>query len=130
MQAGDREGAAGFDLAGDAFVLDRAPGLERDDRGVRIGFVALLDRGLGGAEFGGVHFALQINCVSDVVKDGADVTTSYGGSTLQALRKPFYLKWLSDAPMRKYCPPCLATRTALPEERKIQHAPPLINNVP
>src|SRR5258706_7286295 len=111
MQAGHRQRAAGLDLAGDAFVLDRAPGLERDDRGLRIGFVALLDRGLGSAEFGGVHFALQINCVSDVVKDGADVTTSYSGATLGAFRKAFHLKWLSRMPMRKYLPLVPATRT-------------------
>src|SRR5258706_6636988 len=121
MQAGDRQGAAGLDLAGDGFVLDRAPGFKRDDRGLRIGFVALLDRSLSGAEFGSVHIALQINWVSDVVKDGSDVTTSYGGATLLALRKPFYLKRLSRAPMRKYRPPRPAARIALPEEREIHH---------
>src|ERR1700676_2873103 len=59
MQAGDRQSAAGLDLAGDALVLDRAFGFQRDHRGLWIGLVAILDRGLGGAELGGVHFLLS-----------------------------------------------------------------------
>jgi hypothetical protein len=58
MQAGHRQRAAGFDLAGDAFIVDRAFGFQRDDGGRGIGLVAFLDRGLYRAEFGSVHFHL------------------------------------------------------------------------
>src|ERR1700733_5396777 len=58
MQPGDRQSAAGLDLAGDAFVVDRPLGFQRDESGLRGGFVLVLDRGLRGAEFGGVHFSL------------------------------------------------------------------------
>jgi hypothetical protein len=55
------------------------------------------------------------------VKDGADVTTSYHGTTLVGVGKPFYLKWLSGTPMRKYRPARPAARTALSEQREIHH---------
>jgi hypothetical protein len=47
--------------------------------------------------------------VSDVVKDGADVTTSYSGAILLDLRKPFHLKWLSRAADAKI-PPSMSCR--------------------
>jgi hypothetical protein len=57
------------------------------------------------------------------VKDREDVTTSYGGAILMALRKPFYLKWLSRAPMRKYLPSMPCNEEALLGAREIQHGP-------
>jgi hypothetical protein len=68
--------------------------------------------------------------VSDVLKDGADVTTSYRGATLLALGKPFHLKWLSGGPMRKYSStPCNGQQPCL-KKAKSGMAPPLVNNVP
>src|SRR5579871_731418 len=55
MQPGDRERAAGLDLAGDVGIVERALGLERDDGGLRRALVALLDRRLQRAQCGGVH---------------------------------------------------------------------------
>ena len=74
VQAGHRQRAAGLDLAGDAFVVDRALGFQRDHRGLGIGLVALLDRGLHGAEFGGVHFSSpgllpDIGCTGSIERD-------------------------------------------------------------
>src|SRR6266702_3039773 len=59
MEASHRDGAAGLDLAGDAFAVGRALGLQRDHRGLGIGLVAFLDRGLHLAQFCGVHLVLS-----------------------------------------------------------------------
>ena len=50
MQARDRERAAGLDLAGDVRVVERALGLERDEGGLGVALVALLDRRLHRAQ--------------------------------------------------------------------------------
>src|ERR1700733_8206821 len=76
MQAGYRQRAAGLDLAGDAFTIDRPLGFQRDESGLRIGFVFVLDRGLRGAEFGSVHFSLPAIILFDVMGGSADVTTT------------------------------------------------------
>src|SRR4051812_12461414 len=77
MQTSRRQRAAGFDLAGDAFAVDRAFGLERNDGSTGIGLVALLDRGLHGTEFGGVHFLLPFVLMGPDLKPyRADVTTT------------------------------------------------------
>jgi len=55
MQPGDRQRAAGLDLAGDVRVVERALGLKRDESGVRLALVAILDRRLQRAEGGGIH---------------------------------------------------------------------------
>ena len=55
MQAGDRERAAGLDLAGDVRVVERALGLERDEGGLGVALVAVLERRLHGAQRGGIH---------------------------------------------------------------------------
>jgi hypothetical protein len=44
MEPGDRQRAAGLDLAGDAFIVDRAFGFQGNDRRRRIGLVTFLDR--------------------------------------------------------------------------------------
>src|SRR5882757_3041658 len=56
VQPGHGHRAAGLDLAGQPFVLDRALGFQRNDGGGRISLVTFLDRGLHGAEFSGVHY--------------------------------------------------------------------------
>src|SRR4051812_43420041 len=77
MQTSRRQRAAGFDLAGDAFAVDRAFGLQRNDGRTGIGLVALLDRGLHGTEFGGVHFLLPFVLMGpDLMPYRADVTTT------------------------------------------------------
>ena len=51
-----RDRPAGLDLAGDVAVVERALGLERDQRRARIALVAVLDGRLHGAKFGSIHF--------------------------------------------------------------------------
>ena len=46
MQTGDRERAAGLDLAGDVLVVERSLRLQGDDRGIRLGAVLILQRRL------------------------------------------------------------------------------------
>ena len=46
MQTRNRKRAAGLDLTGDVGVVERALRLERDEAGLRVGLVALLDRRL------------------------------------------------------------------------------------
>ena len=46
---------AGLELAGNVAVVERAFGAQRDHGGLRIAFVALLDRRLHGAQFVGIH---------------------------------------------------------------------------
>ena len=61
--------------------VDRALGLQGDDRGLRVGLVAILDRGLRGAELGGVHLVLsRILLRSDVPGQDAYVTIRVGGA--------------------------------------------------
>ena len=67
MKPGDRQRPAGLDLAGDAFIVDRALGFQRDDGCGGLGLVAILDRGLQRAEFGGVHHCSPgLSCVGGV----------------------------------------------------------------
>src|SRR5579859_5233085 len=78
MQAGHRQSAAGFDLAGDPFLVDRALGFQGNEGGLRIGLVLFLDRGLRAAEFSGGHSCslLDIKYLSDVMGRSAYVTTT------------------------------------------------------
>src|SRR5438477_10963232 len=55
MQPRDGKRAPGLNLAGNARIVDRAFGLERDHRGTGVAFVALLDRRLHRAQCGCVH---------------------------------------------------------------------------
>ena len=63
MQAGNRERAAGLDLAGDALVVQRALRLEGDDGGLRLVAIAVLQRRLQGAESGCVHLRILDVCL-------------------------------------------------------------------
>src|ERR1700733_14647590 len=55
MQPRDRERAPGLDLAGDIGVVERAFGFERDEAGLGIGLVALVDRRLQRTHPGAIH---------------------------------------------------------------------------
>ena len=59
MQAGGGQRAAGFQLAGDIAVVERALRLQGDHRGIGIVLVALLDRRLQRAQFVSVHDLLR-----------------------------------------------------------------------
>jgi len=58
VQAGDRQRAAGLDLAGDVGVIELARGAQSDDGRVRVGALLVLDRRLEGAQGGGIHWGL------------------------------------------------------------------------
>src|SRR3954452_11694033 len=64
MQARNSERAPRLHLAGDALVVERAFGLERDQRRAGIGLVAVLDRRLHGTKFVGVHLFLLFSLPS------------------------------------------------------------------